>query len=74
VGAIAPRKHGFTHPRVYFATDDVDASVKRSHELGGANGDAQTVPGIGRIAQCQDDRAPHSASTNPHRKTEQPVR
>src|SRR4051812_43904997 len=27
-GAIAPREDGFTHPRVYFATDDIDTSVK----------------------------------------------
>ena len=43
-GAIAPREDGFTHPRVYFATDDIDTSVKRVHELGGTAQDVQTVP------------------------------
>jgi uncharacterized protein len=55
-GAIAPREDGFTHLRVYFATDDIDASVKRIHELGGVGEDAQTVPGVGRIAHCHDDQ------------------
>jgi predicted enzyme related to lactoylglutathione lyase len=55
-GAIAPREEGFTHPRVYFATDDIDASVKRIHELGGTSEEVQIVPGIGRIAHCQDNQ------------------
>jgi hypothetical protein len=56
VGAIAPREDGFTHPRVYLATDDLDASVKRLHELGGTSGDVQNIPGVGRIAHCADDQ------------------
>lgn len=55
-GAIAPRGDGFTHPRVYFATDDIDASAKRIHELGGSSEDIQTVPGVGRIVHCHDDQ------------------
>jgi predicted enzyme related to lactoylglutathione lyase len=55
-GAIAPRADGFTHPRVYFATDDIDVSVKRVHELGGSAEDVQEVPGVGRLAHCQDDQ------------------
>jgi predicted enzyme related to lactoylglutathione lyase len=55
-GAIAPREHDFTHPRVYFATDNIDASLKRIHELGGTSEDVQTVPGVGRIAHCQDNQ------------------
>jgi predicted enzyme related to lactoylglutathione lyase len=55
-GAIAPREDGFTHPRVYFATEDIDASVKRAHELGGTSEEVQTVPGVGRIAHCHDDQ------------------
>jgi predicted enzyme related to lactoylglutathione lyase len=55
-GAIAPRADGFTHPRVYFATDDIDASAKLVHELGGAGEDVQTIPGIGRVAHCRDDQ------------------
>ncbi|MFF1606712.1 VOC family protein [Amycolatopsis sp. NPDC058278] len=55
-GAITATEAGFTHPRVYFTTDDVDASVKRLHELGGRSEDVQTVPGVGRIAHCHDDQ------------------
>jgi predicted enzyme related to lactoylglutathione lyase len=55
-GANAPREDGFTHPRVYFDTADVDASVKRIHELGGTSEDVRTVPGVGRIAHCRDDQ------------------
>ncbi|GAA2757893.1 VOC family protein [Actinopolymorpha rutila] len=55
-GAIVPREDGFSHPRVYFATEDMDASVKQVHELGGARAETQTVPGIGRIAHCHDDQ------------------
>jgi uncharacterized protein len=55
-GAIAPRETAFTHPRVYFATSDVDASVKRVHELGGTAEDIQDVPGVGRLVHCQDDQ------------------
>jgi predicted enzyme related to lactoylglutathione lyase len=55
-GAIAPREEAFTHPRVYFAADDIDASVKRIIELGGTSEDVQAVPGVGRIAHCRDDQ------------------
>jgi predicted enzyme related to lactoylglutathione lyase len=46
----------FAHPRVYFATADIDASVKRVHELGGAAEDVQNVPDVGRIVHCKDDQ------------------
>ncbi len=55
-GAIAPREDAFTHPRVYFATDDIDTAAKRVHELGGTAGDIQDVPGVGRITHCHDDQ------------------
>lgn len=55
-GAVVPREDGFTHPRVYFATDDVDASVKRVHELGGTAEDVAAVPGVGRLVHCRDDQ------------------
>lgn len=45
-----------THPRVYFATDDIDASVKKVHELGGSAEEVQTVPDVGRITHCTDDQ------------------
>jgi predicted enzyme related to lactoylglutathione lyase len=56
-GAIAPKDAGRTHPRVYFATDDIDASVKLVRELGGTADDVVPMPGIGKIAHCQDDQA-----------------
>jgi predicted enzyme related to lactoylglutathione lyase len=56
-GAIAPRDATFTHPRVYFATDDIDASVNRVHKLGGTSEEIQTVPGVGRLAHCRDDQS-----------------
>jgi predicted enzyme related to lactoylglutathione lyase len=55
-GAIAGRDEGFTHLRVYFATADIDASVKRIHELGGTAEDVQTVPDVGRITHCRDNQ------------------
>ncbi|MFB9833826.1 VOC family protein [Actinoallomurus acaciae] len=55
-GAIAPRGDGFTHPRVYFGTGDIDASAKQVRELGGHSEDVQTIPGVGRIAHCHDDQ------------------
>jgi predicted enzyme related to lactoylglutathione lyase len=55
-GAIAPSEDGFTHPRVYFSTDDVDASIKGVHELGGTAQDIQEIPGVGRLAHCQDNQ------------------
>ncbi len=56
-GAIAPKDAELTHPRVYFATDDIDASVKRVHELGGKTEDIVAMPGVGKIVHCQDDQA-----------------
>ncbi|OXM68412.1 VOC family protein [Amycolatopsis vastitatis] len=55
-GAITPAEAGFTHPRVYFGTDDIEASVERLRELGGRSEDVQAVPGVGRIAHCHDDQ------------------
>jgi hypothetical protein len=43
-GAIAPREDDFTHPRVYFATEDIEASVKRIHELGGTSETSKACP------------------------------
>lgn len=56
VGAIAPKDAQLTHPRVYFHSADIDASVARVHELGGKSEEVQTVPEVGRIAHCQDDQ------------------
>ncbi|HEY0452662.1 VOC family protein [Actinophytocola sp.] len=61
VGAIVPRSPELTHPRVYFATDDIDAAVKRIHELGGTSEAVQDIPDTGRVVHCQDDqRTPFS--------------
>lgn len=54
-GAIAPRTADLTHPRIYFATDDIDAAVTQVRELGGTAGDVTPMP-IGRIAHCADDQ------------------
>ncbi|TDV42236.1 VOC family protein [Actinophytocola oryzae] len=45
-----------SHPRVYFATDDIEASVRRVHELGGRTEDVQTIPDVGRVTDCTDDQ------------------
>jgi predicted enzyme related to lactoylglutathione lyase len=40
--------------RVYFETDDIDASLAKVGELGGQAGDKVPVPGHGWFAPCQD--------------------
>jgi predicted enzyme related to lactoylglutathione lyase len=54
-GAIAPKTDELSQPRIYFATDDIDAAVVQVRELGGAADDVVSIP-IGRIAHCQDDQ------------------
>jgi uncharacterized protein len=44
------------HPVVYFATDDIDASVTRLRELGGQTDGPQEIPTVGRFAHCTDDQ------------------
>lgn len=41
---------------VYFATDDIDASVARVRDLGGQTDGPQDIPEVGRYAVCQDDQ------------------
>jgi uncharacterized protein len=55
-GAIAPKDVQLSHPRIYFATADIDASAKRVHELGGTAEEIMPVPGMGRIVHCKDDQ------------------
>jgi uncharacterized protein len=51
-GAISPAdEQGIL---VYFASDEIDASVARVRELGGKAGDAQEIPGVGRYSHCTD--------------------
>jgi uncharacterized protein len=46
----------FTNPRVYFATEDIAASVRKVQDLGGKAEDVQTVPDVGKIVHCTDDQ------------------
>ena len=39
---------------VYFDTDDIDASVARVRELGGASEEKQPIPHVGWFARCTD--------------------
>lgn len=55
-GAIVPKDAELTHPRVYFHTDDIDASVRRVGELGGKSDDVVAIPEVGRIVHCRDDQ------------------
>jgi predicted enzyme related to lactoylglutathione lyase len=43
-----------THPNVYLATDDIDASIAKAKELGGSAEDKSPVPGHGWFAACKD--------------------
>jgi predicted enzyme related to lactoylglutathione lyase len=40
--------------KVYFDTDDIDASVGKVREAGGEAGDKQPIPGIGWWSDCTD--------------------
>ena len=42
------------HLRIYFDTDDIDASVARIRELGGEAEDKQPIPHVGWFARCED--------------------
>ena len=42
------------HLRVYFDTDDIDASVGRISKLGGEAEDKQPIPHVGWFARCRD--------------------
>lgn len=53
-GAILPaadREQGIV---VYFASDDINASVAAVRELGGSAEDATPIPGVGWFARCSD--------------------
>ncbi|TCO65863.1 VOC family protein [Actinocrispum wychmicini] len=55
-GAIAPKSARLPASRVYFQTDDLDATLAKVAELGGKPGEAWPIPGMGRIAHCEDDQ------------------
>ena len=54
--AIAAGGEAKTHPNVYLATDDIDASLAKVHDLGGEAGDKTPVPTMGWFAACKDDQ------------------
>lgn len=43
-----------THPNVYLATDDIDASIAKVRELGGKADDKMAVPTHGWFSACSD--------------------
>jgi predicted enzyme related to lactoylglutathione lyase len=43
-----------SHPNVYLATDDIDASITKARELGGTADDKSPVPGHGWFTACKD--------------------
>jgi predicted enzyme related to lactoylglutathione lyase len=55
-GAIfKPQSDGGTGTiRIYFDTDDIDASLAKVRELGGEGEDKQPIPGVGWFAGCKD--------------------
>ena len=54
VGAVYRRQGGERGPVVYFATEDIDASVAQVRELGGEADEKQPIPEIGWFARCRD--------------------
>jgi len=52
--AIFPAEQPQDHPNVYFATDDIDASIAKVRELGGTADDRSPVPGFGWFTACKD--------------------
>lgn len=57
--AISAADEGKHHPNVYLLTDDIDASLAKTRELGGEAGDKSPVPGMGWFAACKDDQGVH---------------
>ena len=53
-GAIYPYEERDGHFIVYFDTEDIDATIARTRELGGEAGDKTAIPGIGWFARCKD--------------------
>jgi predicted enzyme related to lactoylglutathione lyase len=54
--AISGGGEGKSHPNVYLATDDIDASLAKVRELGGEAEDKMPVPSMGWFAACKDDQ------------------
>ena len=54
--AIAAAEQPKSHPNVYLATDDIDASLAKARELGGEAGEKTPVPTMGWFAACKDNQ------------------
>jgi uncharacterized protein len=52
--AVFPSENPGTGLIVYFATDDIDASIATTRSLGGTADDKLPVPGHGWFARCKD--------------------
>lgn len=53
-GGIYPAMDENDFPKMYFDTDDIDASIARVRELGGEADDKAPVPNMGWYSQCRD--------------------
>jgi predicted enzyme related to lactoylglutathione lyase len=53
-GAVFAPEDGETKLKVYFDTDDIDASVAKVREAGGEADDKQPIPSIGWWSDCKD--------------------
>ena len=54
-GAAIAAGEAKTHPNVYLATDDIDASTAKVRKLGGEAEAKLPVPGHGWFAACKDN-------------------
>ena len=53
-GGLYPSEASDRGLKVYFGTDDIDATVARVREVGGEAEDKQPIPSIGWFARCRD--------------------
>jgi predicted enzyme related to lactoylglutathione lyase len=53
-GGIYPTQDDNDQPKMYFDTDDIDATIARVRELGGQADEKAPVPNMGWFAQCKD--------------------
>jgi predicted enzyme related to lactoylglutathione lyase len=51
-GAIYPAEE--SGMKVYFDTDDIDASIAKVRDLGGTSDEKQPIPEIGWFTHCKD--------------------
>jgi uncharacterized protein len=53
-GGLFQSEEAGTGPIVYFATEDIDATLAKIRELGGSADEKQPIPTIGWFARCKD--------------------